>query len=109
MIWDGKKIDVHIAIAKAWFTLLGYSLLIGTVKFIGDKTDNLIIQGIFWISWYLFFQNVRATLELMNYDVLPKRFKKYQYKFNVSVNSLLELIVVSAMFLIIWNTVETFK
>jgi len=74
---DGKiKIDFHlkdtelgwmervdkyiIKIAPAWFSLLGWVLILGAMHFLHKQSESLILAGIIGISWYLFIRYLIA-------------------------------------------------
>ena len=103
------KKDIHLIITTAWFSLLEQSILIGTVKFLGDKSDNTILKILFYLSWYFFYMNIIIKLESVDHNYLPSRYKKHQKNFNLIINGFLGIIISFFMFIVIINTVETFN
>jgi len=102
MLVNGKYKDVWGVLFDGWFRILEIALIIGIVKHFADSTGNVLLKVIFWISWVIFYQNIYTILcEGIEYDILPKKYRHLQKRFNLIAGSILNALIIVFMYVVI--------
>ncbi len=42
-------------ISDKWFRILEFSLILATLYYFKDRTENIFISGVYWLSWMIFY------------------------------------------------------
>ena len=43
------------SISDKWFRILEFSLILATLYYFKDRTENFFVSGIYWFSWIVFY------------------------------------------------------
>lgn len=102
MIIDGKYKDIHIVLAEGWFKVLGMATVTGVIRYVADTKKSFLLELIFYLSLYLIFWYITTILvDVISYNILPKKYKKHQKIFNNILGHILSLIVIMLLYLVI--------
>ena len=81
-------------ISDRWFRILEFSLILATLYYFKDKTGNILVGGIYWLSWMIFYMWFLELGELISAKLSStKKFSK-NGKFLVWVLSMFPVLMI---------------
>lgn len=69
--WMERVDKCVIKIAPAWFSILGWVLILGAMHFLHKQSNSLILATIIGISWYLFIRYLIAVFYRIEIVTFP--------------------------------------
>lgn len=55
--FENRKHNLKVLwfLSDKWFRILEFSLILGTLYYFKDKTQNIFVSVIYWLSWIIFY------------------------------------------------------
>ena len=96
-------------ISERWFRILEFSLILATLYYFKDKTGNVFIIIIYWLSWMIFYMWFLELGELISEKVnTDKKFSKNR-KFLVWVLSMFPVLMIYTIITAVANSIMSTK
>ena len=95
-------------ISEKWFRILEFSLILTTLYYFKDKTGNVFIIIIYWLSWMIFYMWFLELGELISEKIsTTKRFKNR--KFLVWILSMFPVLMIYTIITGVANSIMSVK
>ena len=96
-------------ISDKWFRILEFSLILATLYYFKDKTENIFISGVYWLSWMIFYIWFLEIGEYISEKIsVEKQFSKNR-KFFVWILSMFPVIAIYMIITMVANSIMSVK